>query len=166
MKKTLLIITNSLVLTVSAYSQSFANYLPSPELAKLNGTWVGSHNGYNLKIVLKSTKRYIKDVNFTGDFLEGNFAYSRSDLSSLKVDTTVQTITDGHFTSQETKDVVVLQFVDSKKNNKKGKIVFSPFSGSTNVYQMNLFNRKILFKTPAFDSTFSIPTNILLKKVD
>lgn len=68
------------MLSLDSYGQTKDDgpYLPSPNVVKAAGTWVGVYGDVNFKMNLRVRKRYIANANYSTDILEGNYAFGNA----------------------------------------------------------------------------------------
>ena len=138
-------------------------YYRFSELNKFSGTWLYNQGATDIKIVIVNKKTFLpgKGLDFYRDYLQGYYCFEENDC---KMNEEGYDFKNGTTTTDQ--KLAEFIFWDHQKN-KQGTATLELLPGEANRAKLKLYNSEnIRINKGTRDSTFSLPSNIILKKSD
>ncbi|MCO5946715.1 DUF6705 family protein [Mucilaginibacter flavidus] len=149
---------------------SGGHHVSQSELHKFEGKWTYADDSTRLTIELRNDKVHVKrgTDDFYIDLIQGDYALVKSGKiihSSSGKDTT---ITSGSFDSDDkNRRTIHFIFADEGRQSKRCNVIFELLAGGPNKAHWVLTNTEhIVVGNEHYDPTFSVPTNMILTKVN
>jgi hypothetical protein len=141
-------------------------YFQMSELKNFEGTWIGSTNTKDSVIIeLKLIKQPLKDKDFI-DCLIGKYSYYKN---SVLIYNSQESLRAGGFYKKSPTVILSFHFVDELKN-KSGQLIWELSTLQSQEAKWILKNGEViiingLVNGKPWDNGFSVPTEIVLKKI-
>ncbi len=170
--KTILIISVLLLINTFCTAQSDivkGQYYKIPELKEAEGVWVGSTSkDDSLVFQIKSSKEFLKGPDIYMDRLIGKYFYYKNNILVEKYSEDFPSI--GGIDKNGSKILVRFLLYDGTKQ-KGGDLTLELASLDSKVAKWTLTNKETiiingLVNGKPWDSSFSVPTEIVLKKIN
>ena len=140
-------------------------YFKNPGLKKFEGAWVYENNGEVFKITLKTQQKATRDNQFFYDVLQGYYCYSKIG-GECNIDTSRASLRLESPINKANTEVVTFFFTDIEKE-KKGRAVLKLTENGTATWLLKN-RRDVIIKESEkdWDPTFSVPTDIIMTKIE